>query len=258
MPDQQNDLAVTSATQYRTAQELIERSGAGATYYLLLTISSVIVASGLLIGNATIVIGGMLVAPVLTPLLAISLGFSIGDMTLIKRTSILLLKSFAIVFIASLVMAVVLGADQTAFNLENDVRSAILYFIVALAAGAAATVAWTRKEVSDILPGVAIAVALVPPVGLVGIWLSMLNFEAARFYFAVFLLNLFGIIIGSLVIFVMLKFYKAEEKIHKKVVAEVAAAAAAQAAAEKAKAAAAAKAASASVTAKSSAAGKKD
>ncbi len=233
MAENQNDLALSSAAQYRTAQELIERSGAGATYYVLLTISSIIIASGLLLGNATIVIGGMLVTPVLTPLLAIALGLSVGEMPMIQRTSVLLLKSFAIVAAASFLMAIVLGASQPAFNLENDIRSAILYFIVALASGAAATIAWTRKELSDILPGVAIAVSLVPPMSLVGIWLSVLNFDAARFYFSVFLLNLFGIIIGSLVIFLMLKFYKTSEKIHKKVVTVEAEEAAAAAAKEK-------------------------
>lgn len=215
--------AVTKTEQYRTAGELIERSRPNATYYVLLAISSLIISAGLLLGNATIVIGGMLVTPVLTPLLAIALGLAVGEMRIMRDTSILLVKSFVIVLVFSLVMSIIMGNGQPTFNFENNIRAAILYFVVALASGAAATVAWARKEVSDVLPGVAIAVSLVPPVSLMGIWLSQLNAGAARFYFSVFLLNLFGVIIGSLVVFSLLRFYQSGDRIHKKVEAVVAA-----------------------------------
>ncbi len=215
-----NPLSVTSTEQYRTAGDLIEHSRPNATYFILLAISSIIVAAGLLLNNAAIVIGGMLVAPVLTPLLAIGLGLAIGEITIMRDTGFLLLKSLLIVIGLSGIMAILFGAGQTGFNIENDVRAAILYFIVALASGAAATFAWTRKEISDVLPGIAIAVSLVPPLSLVGIWISQLNFGAARFDFSVFLLNLFGIVIGSLVIFTLQRFYKSSERIHKKVMSE--------------------------------------
>jgi uncharacterized hydrophobic protein (TIGR00271 family) len=220
-----NPLAVTKTEQYRTAGELIERSRPNASYYIFLAISAIIVAAGLLLNNATIVIGGMLVAPVLTPLLAISLGLSIGETQIMRDTAVLLVKSFVIVVVVSLIMAILLGiGPATAFNLEGDFRAAILYFFVALASGAAATFAWTRKEVSEILPGVAIAVSLVPPISLVGIWLSQLNVDTSRFYFSVFLLNLFGVIIGSLIVFSLLRFYQSGERIHKKIVTDAAAA----------------------------------
>lgn len=233
-PVQGNPLVVTKSEQYRTAGELIERSHPNATYYVFLAISSFIVAAGLLLNNAAIVIGGMLVAPVLTPLLAISLGLSIGEIQIMKETSWLLIKSFFIVAFISLLMAIILGVGPTtAFNLEGDFRAAILYFLVALASGAAATFAWSRKENAEVLPGIAIAVALVPPISLVGIWLSKFDIASSRFYFSVFLLNLFGIVIGSLVVFSLLRFYRARDQIHKKVATDAAAAAAAQAAAAK-------------------------
>ena len=99
----------------------------------------------------------------------------------------------------------------------NDLRTAILYFIVATASGVAATFAWVRKEVSDILPGVSMAVALVPPLSLIGVNLGILSFDTARFYLIIYLLNLFGIIVGSLVSFSLLKFQKSKGAIQKKV-----------------------------------------
>jgi len=215
MPD---DFAISSSEKYRTAGELIERSRPNVTYYILLLISAVIVGAGLLLDNASIVVGGMLVAPVLTPLLAIALGLSLGEFGIIKDTSILLVKSFLIIMISSFMMSIILGSGQASFSLEDDTRTAILYFIIALASGVAATFAWARKEISEILPGVSIAVSLVPPISLVGIWLSRFDFNSAHFYLSIFILNLFGILIGSLVVFVLLKFHKASTLIHKKII----------------------------------------
>lgn len=211
-------LSVSSREQYRTAQDLIERSRPSEAYYVLLAISSIIVSAGLLLNNTAIVVGGMLVTPVLTPLLAIALGLAIGEVNLMRDTGNLLLKSVFIIIIFSSVMALVMGSGENSIiPIENTIRSALLYFVVALASGIAAAFAWARKELSEALPGVAIAVSLVPPLSLVGIWASMLHLEVARFYFSLFLLNLFGIVIGSLAVFLLLKFYKSEEKIRKAV-----------------------------------------
>jgi uncharacterized membrane protein len=85
--------------------------------------------------------------------------------------------------------------------------------MVALASGIAAAFAWAKKEISEVLPGVSLAVTLVPPLSLVGIWLSKGSIEAVRFYSSVLLLNFFGIIIGSLIVFSLLKFSNAETKV---------------------------------------------
>jgi len=82
-----------------------------------------------------------------------------------------------------------------------------------VASGAAATFAWVKKESAEILPGTAIAVSIVPPLSLVGIRLAALEGGVARFYFLVFVFNLVGLIVGSLVAFTLLKFYRSEEKV---------------------------------------------
>jgi len=201
--------------QYRTVDELMERSHPTAVYYTLLILSSFIVAAGLLIDNAAIVIGGMLVTPVLTPVLLISLGVSVGDLQVTKRVGLFVAKSFGLVIIAALFLGVVFGIDShpTVFLLDDSLRGAVLYFIVALAAGFGATYAWVRKQISEVLPGVAIAVSLVPPLALVGIGLSQLTFEVIRFNFFVFFFNLLGVLVGSLLVFSLLRFYRVEKKV---------------------------------------------
>lgn len=214
-------LKVTKTDQYRTIEELLEESQPNSVYYTLLVLSSFIVACGLLLNSPSIVIGGMLVTPMLTPVLAAALSISAGEPRTLQRIGILLGKSFLIVAVAAILMALLFGLPRGALTFENSLRTAILYFVVAIVSGVAATFAWVRKEVATVLPGVAIAVSLVPPISAMGVWLSTLQFEVARFYFLVFLFNLFGIVIGSVVVFSLLRFYRADKKIQEEEAASV-------------------------------------
>lgn len=201
-------LKISTGEKYKTIDELFLQSHPSSVYYTLLILSVFIITCGLLLQNAPIVIGGMLVTPILTPILVISLAISVAEINALKSPLSLLVKSTIAVIGVSTLITIFFGSGQIEHILQNDIRTAILYFIVAAASGMAATFAWVRKEVSDILPGVSIAVSLVPPLSLIGINLGTLQFETARFYFTVYCLNLFGIIAGSMIIFSLLKFQK--------------------------------------------------
>lgn len=205
--------AVTKGEQYRAVNELFDRSQANSTYFAALILSSVIISCGLLLDNSAVVIGGMLVAPVLTPLLTVGLGIAVGEISAIRAQISLLFKSFILVIGVAFFFSILLGGPNEHFIFEDTARAAILYFAVATASGAAATFAWVRKEMSEALPGIAIAVSIVPPLALVGIWLSKLNLEISRYFIQVFLFNLFGIIVGSVVVFSYLKFYRVEKRV---------------------------------------------
>jgi len=218
MPDNNYNadiLKVTTNEKYHTVEELFSRSKPGSFYYTLLLLSVLIISAGLLLENSAIVIGGMLVTPVLTPILLIALGINVGQPKVVTGVLSLMLKSFLLIIAVSLVMAFVFGVRENIYIFENTMRTAVLYFIVAASSGILATFAMARKEMSETLPGIAIAVSLVPPLSLVGIRLAGLDGDAARFYFLVFLFNLLGIIMGSLVVFSLLKFYKVEDKVVK-------------------------------------------
>lgn len=211
--------SVTKSDQYRAISDLVRESRANANYYTLLILSSIIIAVGLLLANSAVLIGGMLVTPLLTPILLISLGITTSKPKLIQNVSILLVKSVIVIFAVSFVAGLVFSVPdhEEFFNdalFNNSLRSALLYFIVALVSGIAATFAWVRKEVTNILPGISIAVSLVPPISMVAIWISVLQFDSARFFLMVFILNLLGIIVGSMTVFSILKFYKSDQDIN--------------------------------------------
>mgnify|MGYP001556759136 CR=1 FL=1 len=211
-----NILAITTFDKYKTVNELFERSQANSVYYTLLILSIIIVCTGLLLNTSAIVIGGMLVTPLLTPILVISLGIAVGEVKAIKIPAFLVFQSVAITIAISFLLTLAFGGEAFDPVLENTSRTAFLYFIVAIASGIAATFAWVRKEVADILPGVSIAVALLPPLSYVGIELALFSFETARFYGLIFIFNFLGIVLGSLIVFSLLKFHESGWAVHKK------------------------------------------
>jgi len=213
-----NILAIKLSDQYRTVDELIEKSQPNSVYYTLLLVSAFIITAGILVGNAAIVIGGMLLTPVLTPVLLIALGITSGELGSMRGAFYLILKSSLLIVLSGVILAFLFGSSNTSFVVDDSVRTAALYFIVAVASGVAGTFAWARKDVLDILPGVAIAVSLVPPLSLIGVGISSLDFTLARFNFLIFLFNLLGIMVGSLVVFSLLQFSKAKREVHEKVI----------------------------------------
>ena len=207
---------ITKKDQYRTVEELFEKSKPSSSFYALLILSTLIITSGLLLNNPTIVIGGMLLTPVLTPLLLVGLGIAAGELGSMKEVATLIGKSLLVILVSAFVIALIFGYPDDVYTFEDTARAALLYFIVAILSGVAGAFAWARREILDILPGVAIAVSLVPPLSLVGIWLSAFELDIARFYFSVFVLNLVGVLIGSLVVFSLLRFSRMRQEVKEK------------------------------------------
>lgn len=203
----------TRSEQYRTADELFEKSQATSVYYLPLLLSAIIVSIGLLLENVAIVIGGVMVSPMLTPILTTALGVVVGRFGAIRYQLELLARSTVFIILLNVAFAFLFGAPEKGFLFGNDLQAALLYFVVAAASGMASTFAWARKEMVELLPGLAMAVVLIPPLSLLGIWLAFLEIELARYFATVFILNLIGVFLGSFSVFALLKFHKIEKKV---------------------------------------------
>lgn len=199
---------VTSRDQYRAVDELIERATPNANYYALLVLSSLVITAGILMGNNPIVIGGMLITPLLTPILVIALGITAGKPRVSASSARLVFQSLLFVALGAFVMGLLFGQPATDMNLDDSMRTTLLYLIVALVSGIAATYAWIKKEAFEALPGVAIAVSLVPPVSYIGVSLAAANWDMARTFFVILVVNILGIIAGSMVVFSQFGFYR--------------------------------------------------
>ncbi len=213
---------IKNKDKYTAITELIKDSQANANYFSLLILSAIIIAAGVLLANSAILIGGMLITPVLTPILLLALAIVTSNTEAVRRSGLLILKSITIIFLISMIASLLFGIpeDKEFFSvalLNDSIRAAFLYFLVAFTSGIAATFAWIRKEISSLLPGISIAISLVPPIALVGIWLGQGDIFMARFFLVIFLFNLVGIIMSSMIIFSILHFYETNDKINEEI-----------------------------------------
>lgn len=212
---------ITKQDKYVAVADLMKENGDDTTFYLLLILSSVIISAGALLANSAILIGGMLITPVLSPVLLVGLGFTLGNVQLIKRSVKKILKAFGIVFVIAFLAALIfdIPQDKEFFSsaiFNNTTQAAFLYFLVAFSSGVAATYAWIRKKVDNILPGISIAVSVVPPVAMTAIFLGR-EPELMRFFLTVFLFNMVGIIGGSMILFSLFRFHHTNKVVEKKI-----------------------------------------
>lgn len=214
-------LKITKSKQQHVVEGLIEKSRPSSPYNLLLIFSSIIIACGILMDSMAIVIGGMLVTPLLSPILAIVLGISTGEVGLVNRSAWITLRSVLMVVVISMVFGFLFPAGLDNNQFIATVQPNILYVIVALISGAAATFAWSNNDINEALPGVAVAISVVPPLAVLGLGIGVFSAEMIRTSFVVFALNFLGIVMGSLVVFSLQQFYKSKREAHRRVVEEM-------------------------------------
>ena len=163
-----------SATE-TTREELYNSIGKNArlnrTYLLLIFLSTVVVAIGLLKDNVAVVIGAMVIAPLLGPNLAMALGTALGDTDLMWKAFKTGLAGMSL----ALVLSILIGVFWP-LNVESQELLARTYVgldsaVLALASGAAAVISLT-SGIPSILVGVMVAVALLPPAATLGLMLG--------------------------------------------------------------------------------------
>ena len=189
------------------AQELYRlqalRSLLTKQFCFILALSTIIATLGLMGDSAVIIIGAMLIAPMMKPIVALAYSLVIGHKKLAVRATITLTLGIVMTILVS-------GAVEHIFDLKGEtsqiiarIHPSLIDLGVAIAAGIAAALANVRRNVADSLPGVAIAVALVPPLCVVGIALSLSNWQIALGAAFLFSVNLLAIIVCACLVFLL-------------------------------------------------------
>ena len=186
--------------------EMAAEGRADVDFYTLISLSSAIAIFGLLLDSSAVIIGAMLVAPLMSPILALAQGVVQGNPHLIQRAGASTFKGTAVAIGVSTMMTLLLPGVEPTREILARVSPNLLDLGVALAAGAAAAYAVSRKSVAAALPGVAISVALVPPLCVVGYGLGTSQFDIAGGALLLYLTNLGGIVLVGVVIFLMVGF----------------------------------------------------
>ena len=171
-------------------------------YYIMLFLSGVISALGLLAGSTAAIIGAMIVAPLMGPITGMAFAITMGNRRLLKRSGLSVATGAALTVLTAYLICTVVGLNTLNPEILERTRPTLIDLAIGLAAGAAGAFATTRREVASALSGVAIAVALVPPLSVIGIGLAFDSRDVVIGSTLLFLTNLSGIILSGGLIFV--------------------------------------------------------
>ena len=185
---------------------MVVPSGAAlARFSVLMFLSSMVAAVGLLQNSAAVVIGAMMIAPLMSPIMGVAAslvmgwGLRLAQGLLLVATSALGAVAIGWMFAAMLSPSGAGLPAEVVARCSPDIRD----LLVALGAGAAGAFATVHKKISVALPGVAVAVAVVPPLAAVGVLLGRGQPELARGAALLFVTNLVGIVLMAAVVFLL-------------------------------------------------------
>lgn len=175
-----------------------------ARFNSLLSLSAAIAVLGIIADSTAVVIGAMLVAPLMGPVLGMAAAVVMGwPMRFVRQARLVFMGgALAVGLSAAISFAVVGDAGPLPAELVARTSPNLLDLGIALAAGAAGAYGQLRREASDALPGVAVAVALVPPLAVVGMTLQLTEWKLALGALLLFLVNVVGIVASAALVLI--------------------------------------------------------
>lgn len=180
-------------------------------FFVLLILASGIATYGLLSDSVAVIIGAMIIAPLMLPIMGLAYSISAGDSTAMKNSLLLSLGGIVAAIFVGFVLTLPLNGTFQPQNISQImIRTSpgLLDLLAALITGLAGAFVMSRSDVSDTLPGVAIAISLVPPLANTGILLATFNYSLALGSMLLFMTNYFAIIITGTALFGIMGFSK--------------------------------------------------
>jgi uncharacterized hydrophobic protein (TIGR00271 family) len=173
-------------------------------FWVLLVLASVIAAGGVVGDSTPAVIGAMIIAPLATPIYGVALATVIGSRCHLRQALLLLVSGIVVNILLGMLIGLV-TFDRVPLDANPQItgRTAptVLDLVVAVAVGIAGSFALVRRDVVNILAGVAIAISLVPVLAVVGITLGSGRWDLAWGALILFLTNAAAIIVAGVVVF---------------------------------------------------------
>jgi uncharacterized hydrophobic protein (TIGR00271 family) len=167
---------------------------------VLLVLATIIATAGVLGDSTATVIGAMIIAPLMTPIMATAAALVTGHMGRAGRALLLVIVGvLSVIGLSWLLGTVYTGVISFDSNSQilGRISPRVLDLIAALASGAAGAFCMSREDISDSLPGVAISISLVPPLCVVGLSLQAGQWHAAEGAFLLFLTNFLSILLAG-------------------------------------------------------------
>lgn len=173
-------------------------------FWGLLGLSAAIAAAGVVADSTATVIGAMIVAPLMIPILGSAFAFVLVDRTRLVRSVAFVLGGAALVIAVGVLFSLYIRPpDDFIANGQIDQRitPSLIDLVAALATGTVGAFALVRSDISDTLPGVAIAISLVPPLAVTGLLIGVERYGDAMGALLLFGTNVAAIIATGAIVF---------------------------------------------------------
>lgn len=170
-------------------------------YATLIVVSAALATLGLLLDSVAVIIGAMLVAPLMQPLIALATGIVVGRVDTAQRALVTLVLGVLTALVMAFVLGTVLPISAPTTEMLARGSPSLLDAVVALASGVVGAYATARKDIPAALAGVAIAAALMPPVCTIGLGLALGDADLAFGAALLFLTNIVCIISAGVIVF---------------------------------------------------------
>lgn len=189
-------------------EDLLDKIKHGAhfsfSFLVLLITSSIVSTLGLLMNSPAVIIGGMIISPLMWPLMKISIGISYTREHYVKQALILLSMSIGVSLLSAIVITFLSPVKAITDEILARSSPTLLDVFVALSAGAVAALAMAQKRISESLAGVAVATSLMPPLCVSGIGLALFDLPVFAGGLLLFITNVISIIFISIFTFTFL------------------------------------------------------
>ncbi|WP_420455347.1 TIGR00341 family protein [Rubrivirga sp.] len=181
-------------------------------FFAVLLLSGAIATLGLVLNSTAVVIGAMLVAPLLGPLLGLSLALTVGDGRLFVQTAAAIVLGAAGIVALAALLTLALPFQTVTDEIVSRTRPTTLDLGIAVFSGLAGAVVTASREarLSASIPGVAVAVALVPPLGVAGFGIAVGQWAYTRGALLLFGANLAGIVLSGMAMFFLIGMHRAD------------------------------------------------
>lgn len=173
-------------------------------FLVLMILSTLLATTGLFANSAPVIIGAMILAPLMAPIISLSMGVVRAENMLIEQSIRTLAIGISMAVLFSALFTFFIPLQQITSEMQGRLNPTLLDLMVAVFSGIAGAYANSKEEIAKSLAGVAIAVALVPPLSVTGIGIGLGSFDVIYGSFLLFMTNLIGITLSAALTFIVL------------------------------------------------------